>query len=91
MDCCGNKTHKENDMKANGKFSGSNFQEKIQKGGKMEIEKKTLLWIVIGALLVVLMYMTFIGGDASQVSSATQAATSAATSAASSSGMVGGC
>jgi len=80
MDCCNtNQTKKEN-------------REESMKGGKsMEINKKTMLWIVIGILLIATIFLAFkaslIGTGAAQ---ATASAARTAASAASS-GMVGGC
>ena len=82
MDCCNTKqnTKKEN-------------KEEIVKGGKSmaKINKKTMLWIVIGVLLIATIFLTFkassIGTGAAQTTaSATRTAVSTA-----SSGMVGGC
>ena len=82
MDCCNTKqnTKKEN-------------KEEIVKGGKSmaKINKKTMLWIVIGVLLIATIFLTF---KASSIGTgAAQATASAARTAAStaSSGMVGGC
>jgi len=82
MDCCNTKqnTKKEN-------------KEEIVKGGKSmaKINKKTMLWIVIGILLIATIFLTF---KASSIGTgAAQATASAARTAAStaSSGMVGGC
>ena len=82
MDCCNTKqnTKKEN-------------KEESMKGGKrmVEINKKTMLWIVIGILVIATIFLTFkassIGTGAAQTTaSATRTAVSTA-----SSGMVGGC
>ena len=82
MDCCNTKqnTKKEN-------------KEEIVKVGKSmaKINKKTMLWIVIGILLIATIFLTF---KASSIGTgAAQATASAARTAAStaSSGMVGGC
>ena len=81
MDCCNTKeTKKKNN-------------EESMKGGKsmVEINKKTMLWIVIGVLLIATIFLTFkassIGTGAAQAT-ATAARTAASTA---SSGMVGGC
>lgn len=81
MDCCGNAhTNKES-------------EEKSMKGGKsmVKISNKTLLWIVIGILLIATIFLTF--KSSSVGTGAAQATVSAARTAAStaSSGMVGGC
>ena len=82
MDCCENtiQTKREN-------------REERMKGGKSmaKINKKTMLWIVIGVLLIATIFLTF---KASSIGTgAAQATASAARTAAStaSSGMVGGC
>ena len=81
MDCCNKKeTKKEN-------------KEESLKGGKSiaKINKKTMLWIVIGILVLATIFLTF---KASSIGVGTvQATASAAKTAAStaSSGMVGGC
>ena len=80
MDCCNTNTKKEN-------------REESVKGGKSmaKINKKTMLWIVIGILLIATIFLTF---KASSIGTgAAQATASAARTAAStaSSGMVGGC
>ena len=82
MDCCNTKqnTKKEN-------------REESMKGGKSmtEINKKTMLWIIIGILVIATIFLTF---KASSIGTgAAQAAASAAKTAASttSNGMVGGC
>ena len=82
MDCCNTK---QNTKKENG--------EESMKGGKSmaKINKKTMLWIVIGVLLIATIFLTF---KASSIGTgAAQATASAARTAAStaSSGMVGGC
>lgn len=54
------------------------------------MERKVALWIVIGILFVVTLYLVFQAGGSS-VSQNIGSTASSATSAASSSGMVGGC
>ena len=80
MDCCNTKETKHE-------------KEESMKGGKSmaKINKKTMLWIVIGILLIATIFLTF---KASSIGTgAAQATASAARTAAStaSSGMVGGC
>ena len=82
MDCCENtkQTKKKN-------------QEQSMKGGNSmtDINKKTMLWIIIGILVIATIFLTF---KASSIGTgAAQAAASAAKTAASttSNGMVGGC
>jgi len=82
MDCCGfnNKKQKEN-------------KEESMKGGKsmVEINKKTMLWIVIGILVIATIFLTFKAssiGIGSAQATALAAKTAASTA---SSGMVGGC
>ena len=52
------------------------------------INKRTILWIIIGVLFVIALFLSFKAGAGI---SSVQAAGSAAQSAASYSGMVGGC
>lgn len=82
MNCCENT--KQNTEKEN--------REEIMKGGKSmtDINKKTMLWIVIGILVIAAIFLTF---KASSIGGAAQATASAARTAAStaSGGMVGGC
>ena len=54
----------------------------------MEIRKKTLLWIAIGVLVVLTLWMTFRAGSVNVGSAKTAGV---AVKAAASSGMVGGC
>jgi len=87
MDCCGGKNEDES----------NNLERKIKekkvKGGKnmTNTNKKTMMWIVIGLLVVATIFLTFkassIGTGAAQ---ATALAARTAVSTASS-GMVGGC
>jgi len=61
------------------------------KGGysKMQIRKKTLMWIVIGVLFLAVLFLTFkVSGNTSAVQTAGQVVKSAAPAGA---GMVGGC
>lgn len=73
MDCCKNNAKEKNNVKGGYK--------------EMEIKKKTLLWIIIGILVIVLLYFTFSGDSAST----TGAVTNTVSAAQPSSGMVGGC
>ncbi len=93
MDCCKNtKTNVE--KKTNDRIVNSLSPTLNQmKGGKsmVEIDKKTMLWIIIGILLIATIFLTF---KASAIGTApAQATASAVKTAAStaSSGMVGGC
>jgi len=54
----------------------------------MRVKKKTLLWIAIGVLAVLTLWMTFKTGT---VSTGTAKTAGVAVKAAASSGMVGGC
>ena len=56
----------------------------------MEIKKSTLLWVLIGVLFIVTLFLTFKTGS-SGVGVATVKSASVATKTAASSGMVGGC
>jgi len=78
MDCCGN--HKSEERK------------EVMKGGKgMETKKSTLIWIIVGALLLATIFLTIktssLGAETAQATASV--ARTAASSA--SSGMVGGC
>ena len=77
MDCCENKEEsKKNEMK----------------GGSSKMNKKIVMWIVIGVLVLAVVYLTFKAGNTSSAGAVVQSAgavKSAAQSAAS--GMVGGC
>ena len=65
--------------------------EKTHKEG-WKMERRIVLWIVIGILFLSVLYMTFKAGSASTSIQSAQAAASSASSAASSyGGMVGGC
>ena len=77
MDCCNTKETKQE-------------KEENMKGGKsMEINKKTMLWIVIGLLVLATIFLTLKAssiGAVQSVASGVQAVASTT-----SSGMVGGC
>lgn len=61
------------------------------KGGNFKMERRIWLWIIIGALFIVALYLVFQAGASSIATQGISSAASSATSAASSSGMVGGC
>jgi len=82
MDCC--KSSKEGSEE-----SCCNDFKKL-KGGKIKMNTKTVLWIVIAVLAVATLFLTFKAGAGGGIETV-QAASSAAKSAASSSVMVGGC
>lgn len=77
MNCCdANEKENKNDLKE-------------LKGGKtIKMERKIILWIVIGILFIAVLFLVFKAGVAGNV---VQSAGSTAKSVASSSGMVGGC
>ena len=83
MDCCEN-------TKQNTK---NKFNNESMKGGKrmVEVKKNTMLWIVIGILVLATIFLTFkassIGAGAAQTT-ASVVRTAASTA---SGGMVGGC
>jgi len=56
------------------------------KGGKIKMNSRTMLWIVIGLLFVVALFLTFKSGTTASVETVKAAASSASSSA-----MVGGC
>ncbi len=102
MDCCGshrahgeNDTKHENHEKHNGRESGRESSESNNlKGGQiMKMDKKVVLWIVIGVMLVLLLYLTFFkgGASASQVGNVASSVQSVGSAAPSYGGMVGGC
>ena len=90
MDCC--KNTKQRKKKTNDRIVNSLSPTLNQmKGGKsmVEIDKKTMLWIIIGILLIATIFLTF---KASAIGTApAQATASAVKTATASSGMVGGC
>ena len=96
MDCCDTNEKSEplddtKKMKENKKFSI--IHETHMKGGKsIKMEKRIWLWVFIGALFIVVLFLVFKAGAGNVVQTAGGAAKSTATSAASSySGMVGVC
>jgi len=60
------------------------------KGGLLKMDRRIFLWIVVGALFAIALFMTFKAGSVGSVE-AVQTAKTVAKTAASSSGMVGGC
>jgi len=88
MDCCENS---KTNMKKT-KMKDENNGESMKGGNKIvEIKKSTLIWVVIGVLVIATIFLTF---KASSIGTgAAQATASAAKTVAStaSSGMVGGC
>ena len=75
MDCCNTNKKKLNNS------------EKLKGGKTTKMERKTLLWIVIGILFLAVLFLTFkvgVGGVAGNV-------VQSAVAAPSSGGMVGGC
>ena len=79
MDCCGNTRYED--------------EKENMKGGKsmVEINKKTLLWVIIFLLLIATIFLTVkassIGPGAAQAAASTAKTIASTTS----SGMVGGC
>ncbi len=74
MDCCNNEK----------------AEKTTHKGGTFKMERRIVLWIVIGILFLSVLYMTFKAGSSATTS--VQSASTVASSAASSyGGMVGGC
>ncbi|PIN89952.1 hypothetical protein COU60_02565 [Candidatus Pacearchaeota archaeon CG10_big_fil_rev_8_21_14_0_10_34_76] len=78
MDCCSNISNSEN----------SEGENKMKGGFIIKMDKRIVLWIVIGALFLIALFMTFQAGIGGSVGVA-QSTGSAAQSAAST--MVGGC
>ena len=83
MDCC-----TENHDKAHSNSQSSNEM----KGGRFRMEKRLVLWIVIGVLFLATLFLTFKAGSGNSVGIA-QATSLVAKSATASpgAGMVGGC
>ena len=76
MNCC------ENNQKDKNKSE--------MKGGKTKMNRNTYLWIAIGVMFILALYLTFQVG-ASQVTQTAASATTTAVKTAASTGMVGGC
>ena len=77
MNCCN----------TNEKSEYSNNIEKVKGGKSIKMERKTWLWIIIGILFLLVLFLVFkVGTTGNVVQSAGSAAQSVA-----SSGMVGGC
>ena len=73
---------------------GHNKDHKQMKGGKIKMERRIVLWSVIGILFIVALFLVFKAGSAQSVSAIASTGgsiTQPASSAAASSGMVGGC
>lgn len=70
----------------------TNSNKKEMKGGSFKMDRKLIMWIVIGVLVLAVVYLTFKAGSSSgnAVVETAGAVKSAAQSAASG-GMVGGC
>jgi len=79
MDCCGNSERLEENVNLN----------KMKGGKNIIMEKRIVMWVVIAALFLAVLYLTFKAGNPS-AGTATNVA-QAAGNAVSSSGMVGGC
>ncbi len=71
----------------------NNIKNNEMKGGDLKMERKLIMWIVIGILVLAVLYLTFktgsTSGNAAVIQSA--AASQSAAQSAASSGMVGGC
>lgn len=67
----------------------NDFLEREKKGGSKKMNSKMKLWIVIGVLFVIAMFLTFKAGAVG--SGTVKAVSNAASSTSSYSGMVGGC
>mgnify|MGYP001580169930 FL=1 len=81
MDCCHTGHEKHENMQNN----HENTQNKTS-GGK--INRKILLWIIIGILFIAVLFMTFKSANSSAAQATGQAVKTAASAG---SGMVGGC
>ena len=81
MDCCNN----DEKMRENENIT------QVKGGKSIKMEKRIWLWVVIGVLFLLVLFLVFKAGTGGSSSTTIQAAGSAARTAASSSGMVGGC
>ena len=89
MDCC--KTKKENKCCKDLKNLNEKQKSGNMKGGSvLKMDKKMLMWIIIGILFLAVLFLTFKTNSIS-VQSAGTIAKAAASSASSGSQMVGGC
>ncbi len=61
------------------------------KGGLLKMDRRITLWIVVGVLFVVALFMTFKAGTVASSEVVQTAGTVARSAASSSGGMVGGC
>jgi len=97
MDCC--KTKEDDgcckDLDKKDYFKHNDEESKKSEGGNGKMSKRITLWIVIGALFVVALFLTFKAGSYAGSIEAVQGASTAlqgvTSSAASYGGMVGGC
>ena len=92
MGCCSSHENHENPKGSGDKSETmkNHLPESQMKGGEIKMNKRIVLWIVIGILFLAVLYLTFKVNTLDV--NAVQSAGAAAQSAASSSGaMVGGC
>ena len=75
MDCCGTKNQ--------------NYGE--VKGGKFRMERRIVLWVVIGFLFLAALFLIFKAGSGGSIETAKAAGLAVKSAASSSAGMVGGC
>ena len=61
------------------------------KGGRFRMERKFVLWIVIGILFLATLFLTFKTGSGNSIETAKTAGLAVKSAASSSAGMVGGC
>ena len=61
------------------------------KGGKFRMEKRIVLWIVIGVLFLATLFLTFKAGSGSSIETAKATGLAVKSVASSGAGMVGGC
>ena len=97
MECCKTKKDhgcckdlKKTEMSHSSESQMSHSSESQMKGGNFKMERRMVLWVAIGILVLAALYLIFQAGSnvgAESIGSTTNAAASAATS----SGMVGGC
>ncbi len=90
MECCETKNKKGccNDLKKSHLLG--NFDEEM-KGGERKMNTRVTLWIVIGVLFVIALFLTFKAGAVGSVESVQAAGSAAKSVASSSAGMVGDC
>ena len=83
MECCTGNSDKK--MRSDSKSSNE------VKGGRFRMEKRFVLWIVVGVLFLATLFLTFKAGSGSGVEAAQATGLAVKSAASSGAGMVGGC